>query len=417
MSSFNTKIKLKVLFLIFVFFLPEVIYSQIGSTYSRFGLGDVVINPSIRRNGFGSLGTALIDQFDINSYNPAAWSGIIATKMSASMRFNGNNFTDGINSNYLSNASFESLNLAIPISPINGITAVLGVTPLTKVSYDISGKNIVDSIEYTEEYSGDGGLNKVFLGTSYRFPFGLSVGISFNSFFGTINNKSVVKFNSNEYLSTAFVNESKYRGFNLSLGLVTQNLNNLLNLETLDELHFGLVFSTKASLSTELNEIKFGTIVDTMISKSFDTEVPAQLGIGFSARFSKRLNLFVDYFRQDWTQFRSSGLADQSLKALSKYAMGLEYLPTSKPENFFQAFIWRFGIFYKDSEYSYKNNRINEIGANFGFSFPIDANNSMDFAIEYSIRGTTSQNLQKDNFIKIWAGINFAELWFIRDED
>ncbi|MCX8011472.1 MAG: hypothetical protein N3A61_09990, partial [Ignavibacteria bacterium] len=62
-------------------------YCQEGSIYSRFGIGEVILNSSSRRMGIGGLGTASFDKFDVNSYNPASWTAISTTKMLASVKY------------------------------------------------------------------------------------------------------------------------------------------------------------------------------------------------------------------------------------------------------------------------------------------------------------------------------------------
>ncbi|MBM4174784.1 MAG: hypothetical protein FJ213_01220 [Ignavibacteria bacterium] len=391
--------------------------AQIGSGFSRNGVGDILINPSVRRNAIGGLGIASTDQFDINSLNPAAWNGIRTIKFLASMRYTSNKYSDGTNSNFLASSSFESINLSIPISVENGINAVLGTTPYSKVNYDVISNSSIDTIAYQDHYSGDGGLNKIYFGSSFRFPFGLAIGFSADYIVGTTNHRASVDFKKYDFVNTGFVNEKKFGGFAFSFGAITPNLDQIINLGLFEDLRFGITYSTKAKLNTESRELKFGTTEDTVLVNDYKTEIPSRLGIGLEASLSNRLRGYVDYFYQDWSQFKTNNQLELNLKALSKIALGFEYLPIQKPESFFGTFVWRFGLFLRNSEFIVKNEKISEFGVIFGFSFPFDQINLLDFAFEYSIRGKSVNYLQKDNMFKFWIGINFAELWFIRDED
>ncbi len=415
MKNFLRKISIAG-FVTIIFFVVDG-QCQIGSGFSRNGVGDILVNPSIRRNAIGGLGIASTDQFDINSLNPAAWNGIRTIKILAGMRYATNSYSDGQNSNFLANSTLESISLSIPISADNGISVVLGTTPYSKVDYDVTSNSTIDSFTYKDRYSGDGGLNKIFFGSSFKFPFGLSVGLSADYLVGTINNRASIDFGRVDFINTAFVHERKFSGFSFSFGAITPNIDQSFKLGLFDDLRLGIVYSTGTNLNTESRELKFGTSEDTVIVSNFKSEMPSRFGIGVEAQVSKRFRGYVDYFYQDWSQFKTNNQTELNLKALSKMALGFEYLPIQKPESFWETFVWRFGLFLKNSEFIIKNEKITEFGVNFGFSFPFDQINLLDFAFEYSIRGKSVNYLQKDNMFKFWVGINFAELWFMRDED
>lgn len=413
-KSFN-----KIVTLVFVLFFVLIIdgFAQIGSGYSRNGIGDVLINPSVRRNGLGGLGLASTDQFDVNSLNPAAWNGIRSVKILASMKYFTNSYSDGINSNFLASSTFESIALSIPISIDNGINFVVGTTPYSKVDYDVINNNIIDSTGFMSHYSGDGGLNKIYLGTSFRFPFGLSVGMSADYLVGTINHRASVDFGKSGFVNTGFVNEYKMGGFSFNFGAITPNLESSLKLGLFDDLRIGVNYSTGTRLNTESRELKFGTREDTLIVRNYKTEIPFRFGIGLETQFSKRFRGYVDYLYQNWSKYRTNNQPDFNLAALSKITLSFEYLPSAKPESFWQTFALRFGGFLRNSEFNIKGEKINEYGVNLGFSFPFDQINLIDFALEYSVRGKSVSYLQKDSMLKLWVGINFAELWFMRDEE
>jgi hypothetical protein len=392
-------------------------FAQIGSGYSRYGIGDVLVSPSVRRNGFGGLGLASTDQFDVNSLNPAAWNGIRSVKILASMRYFTNNYSDGINSNFSASSSFESVALSIPLSNDNGIGFVIGATPYSKVNYDVINYNLIDSIGFKAQYSGDGGLNKIYFGTSYKFPFDLSIGLSADYLVGTINHRASIDIGKIDFVNSGFVNEYRLRGFSFTFGTISPNLESSLKFGLFEDLRVGVSYSTGARLKTESRNLKYGTTEDTLMVNNYITEIPFRFGFGLEAQFSERFRAYVDYLFQDWLKYRTNNQQDFNLATLSKTVFGVEYLPTAKPESFLQTFALRFGLFLRNSEFKIRGEKINEFGINFGFSFPFDQINLIDFALEYSIRGKSENHLQKDNMFKLWVGINFAEFWFMKSED
>ncbi|HEX7358458.1 MAG TPA: hypothetical protein VF270_12175, partial [Ignavibacteriaceae bacterium] len=57
---------------------------------------------------------------------------------------------------------------------------------------------------------------------------------------------------------------------------------------------------------------------------------------------------------------------------------------------------------------------INQFSTYAGLSYPLGVENTLDLAVEYSKRGTTENNLLSENSFKIFLGVSFGELWFLR---
>ena len=47
---------------------------------------------------------------------------------------------------------------------------------------------------------------------------------------------------------------------------------------------------------------------------------------------------------------------------------------------------------------------------------PLSHENTIDFAVEYSVRGTTEANLLQEKFIRLNLGLSFGDVWFQRYE-
>jgi hypothetical protein len=43
--------------------------------------------------------------------------------------------------------------------------------------------------------------------------------------------------------------------------------------------------------------------------------------------------------------------------------------------------------------------------------------NSLDFAVQYSLRGTNDNNLLSENSLRVLVGLSFGELWFFRTDN
>ncbi len=68
------------------------------------------------------------------------------------------------------------------------------------------------------------------------------------------------------------------------------------------------------------------------------------------------------------------------------------------------------------TQYTFKGEDINQFGVHTGISFPLGFDNSIDVGLMYGIRGTTNQNLLKENIFQATFSVNFGELWFVRQD-
>jgi hypothetical protein len=84
--------------------------------------------------------------------------------------------------------------------------------------------------------------------------------------------------------------------------------------------------------------------------------------------------------------------------------------------SYWEQIMLRFGLSYEESQYTYFGNDINQYSVFGGFSLPLSYENTIDFGVEYSIRGTTEANLLKENFLRINLGLSFGDIWFQRYE-
>ncbi len=78
---------------------------------------------------------------------------------------------------------------------------------------------------------------------------------------------------------------------------------------------------------------------------------------------------------------------------------------------------YRIGGFYDKAFYKVSGQDIISYGVRTGVNIPISQYNSLDFGVNYSIRGKSTGGLIKDEFLNLTVGVNFGELWFIRPRE
>ena len=75
---------------------------------------------------------------------------------------------------------------------------------------------------------------------------------------------------------------------------------------------------------------------------------------------------------------------------------------------------YRLGFSHQKLPYEVNNEAINEFGINFGVSLPVRNYSSFDLAFELGQRGTSNQNLIKENYFQVFLGVTFNDKWFLR---
>ncbi len=407
----------KFLFLLFVIITSNLVFGQVGSVYSDFGLGELNLNSSTRRSGMG-LAVAGNDNFDINSFNPASNSKIKFVKFVGSFGYGINSYKDNYSSNYFRSGSFNQLLIAIPIQRDYGIVFTGGITPLTKVNYKISAPELVfDSTKYTVNYESLGGLYNYFAGLTYQLKDYASLGISTNFLVGSVSKALSTEFDDPSVTNPRFSKLSKYRGVAIKIGTVSEDLNKYFKFSSIKDLKIGLTYQFSKNLKTDYSELKQGIFIDTVSETTFDTEFPSQFAIGISSKLNERLTLYVDFLNQDWSKLNTNSSSHFTGKSQNYFSLGFEYVPALRPERYLDAISWRFGLFLNDLGFTINNEKINEYGVRAGVSLPIDQLNMIEFGVQYSTRGKLKSNLVKESILNFWFGINLAEIWFVRNEE
>jgi hypothetical protein len=398
--------------------IPVFINASGGSLYTRVGLGDYYNTFSARRMGFGELGAAIADIEHLSSYNPASWYRLGITRVETGINFSGSKIDDGNQSAFYSQTTFSGLTLGFPVDHDYGISLVMGLVPVTNVKYEV--RKTQDNTElgtYTEIYQGNGGISKIFIGSSYKLPFDFVIGASLDYFTGAITYSSKLDFENSANTDPEYLKEKSYKGLGATIGIISSDLSPSLGINAIKDLRLGINFNYVSNLATDST---LSTISSTGTNEydkgSFDTKLPYRFGAGLSLRLSEEYLIAADYVFQPWTEFEEYETKLKSLRDLQKVSLGLEY---RNPETVFGGTFWeqiilRCGLSFEQTQYEINNTGIDQFSLHAGFGIPVGIGNFMDFAFQYGIRGETGQNLFKENFYKAAITINFGELWFQR---
>jgi len=401
------------------FFVANISFAQRTSTYTRYGLGDVLYSYSARTLAMGHAGAAMINSDYVELLNPASWSNLKRTRIEFSFAYDELRLSNQNQTKYYGDGIFKGFTFAFPVSEDHGVGIAMGIVPYTRINYEV-----VDKIEdqssgnYTSTYKGQGGLSKIFVGGTYKVPLEFILGATMEYYFGNIKYTSSVDFDNSAIFPAEYEKSFGPTGFGTTLGLITPDMSGLLNSESITNLRFGLSTNIISKLETDTSFVTTSSsVIDTLGYGTGELEVPMRLNAGLHIAFVNSYNFALDYFYQPWTELKMSGINQLNLSDVHKVSLGFEFRPQREPGmSFWEQIMLRAGLSYEMSQYKFEGNELKQYSVFTGFALPLSDQNTLDFGFEYSIRGTTEDNLLEENFLRINLGISFGDLWFVRYE-
>ena len=307
-----------------------------------------------------------------------------------------------------------------------------GLIPFSSVGYKLQSSNVDNQLQY--KYSGNGGLNKAFLGFAYQLSNNLAIGFDAKYNFGNIQNSALEYLYDDESLPLDYQareqNRSDLSGVNLNFGLtfrggITENL----------ELHASLAHSPDYNLSSR-NSRTFASVVinpNTQIEfpvneinvdleslglDKTDLSMPSVTSIGFGISKPKKWFIGAEYtsitssvFSNDLISIENSEFEDSS-----KISFGGFYIPDyASFSKFWNRVVYRAGFYSEKTGLVINNESINEFGISFGLGIPAGGLfSNVNTTVEFGKRGTTNEDLVEENFVNFQLSLSLNDRWFIK---
>ena len=397
------------------------LFGQSSSSYTRFGLGDVDYSYSVRRMGMGQLGTSIADVDFISVINPASLYRIGKTRIEFSLNYNGIFLANDQQKNYFAETDFGGFTVGVPISNKYGIGMAFGLVPFSNVSYNVLERyNSTNPLigDYEIEYSGKGGLSKVFISSSYLLPIDMSIGASMDYYFGNINYNSRVEFINSASFSSEYERSYQNRGIGGTFGFISPDFSKLLKLKSISDFRLGLAVNLFSNIKDDtLFTAKSVVGIDTLSSGRGEINLPSRLSFGMSFVLNSKYLFSLDYSSQAWSKYLINNISSSALRDAYKISSGFEYRPARElGGTFWEQIIFRAGLSYEQTQYLIYGKGINQYSVSLGASFPLSNENTLDVGLMYSRRGTKELNLLQEEIIKLGIGFSLGELWFLRQD-
>ena len=394
------------------------------STYSIIGVGDYVDSAVPAAMGMGGLGISNASYWYLNNTNPALLyynrialfsAGILAE----TKNINQNNFEPTT----AGSGNLNHMAMAFPIRR-NKWSFSIALQPYSSVNYAFTydglppGTNSPDnSIVLNKGSGGITAFNFAVGGLIYK---GLSVGLKASFLFSGYEKEfsSVTDAGNPSYIAL-FLQRQSVNDITLGAGLAYKYKIGEY------QLGLGLIYDFKADVKgQEFRRVEQRTLnniiifSDTIANNTNNTlSLPATLGAGISIGKPQKWTIGFDYKTQDWTSLDVdlSG-SPQKFTRGNKYVLGGEYIPNALDvKSYFKRITFRAGVTYEKKPYWLADTQIKEFGINFGWTLPVARFSGLDFGIMIGSRGTTDNNLVKEDFFKVYFGATFNDnSWFRR---
>lgn len=422
MDKFEAILKTTLLTLALFFTSFTQAQTNISSPYSRFGLGQLHQNNSVRLLSMGGTGIAYKSNDCINTSNPATYSGFDSTSFLFEGGINGifSQLRNNTNAIYTGNLALNYLIFGFPVGKRFAFS--FGLVPYSNMGYSLTDSNTVTDIgDINYHYKGEGGFNKFFGGTSVKIIKNLSLGANMSYIFGSLSKTRTITFPESVNLYSIRENSAT----RISDIAFDYGLHYDINFKNGNTLSLGAVTGTdtrlnasNATLTESFSGLTYGStyIKDTLVNEELGgiINIPAYYGGGLIFRKSNRWMLGADYKMQEWSKYKAFGISD-SLQNSMQASLGFSLFPSPTASSLPARTTYRFGIRVAQTYLQLKNTQLNEYGISFGLGIPMQRSKStINLGFEIGQRGTVENNLIQETFGMITCSLSIYERWFIR---
>lgn len=392
------------------------------SPFSRYGIGDLHHYGYGRTAAMGGASLGSRHSVQINSANPASYTS------NDSLSFVFDFGVDGTMSNYkgdkgtlnTNDVNFRYFSLSWPVTRWLG--AAMGVQPFSDMGYEVAfSEELAGTGNVYHSYSGEGTTSKAFFGTSVT-PFkGFSIGANLNYLFGRLSQNTGIGFDNAQLFYISKTEGTRLRDFTLTYGLQYD-----LELKKNQFLTLGVTFERQSDITAlhRLFTYKAITVGSSTLSDTLELvpeskaiiKLPSTFGIGLSYTKLNKLEINADYYYAGWSKATFYGQTDELLTNQSRISAGFEYIPEAfSIRSYLKRIKYRAGIHQENSYLKLNDHQIKEFGISFGAGIPFPKSKSTaNFAVEFGKKGTTKDNLVRDNYTKLSLYLNLYDYWFVK---
>ncbi len=391
------------------------------SPYSFFGIGDLRSEATIENQQMGGIGV-YTDSIHVNLQNPASLGKLRLTTYT----FGGSHWEYRLKTfeeeQRTSVTSMEYIGLAFPISKKFGVGT--GVKPRSSVGYALEAESIDDNGDVvTNIFSGEGGINQVYLSLGFAILPNLHIGVTSNYNFGRLEYQRLQSVEGVQF-GTIDTRISDVTGFDFNYGLTyspkiskrltlftSARVNTQINLSSENSQRIGS-FDVSSGDEVEVVEVD----LDALGLRNTEIKVPTVASFGLGIGQEKKWFMGAEYSFQDFSTFDNPFVSIENLvyTEASTIAFGMYFIPDyASFTSYLKRVNYRAGLRYDKTGLIVNGKEIENFGITFGFGLPLGgAFSNANVGFELGRRGTTAANLIEESYLKIGIGLSLNDVWF-----
>lgn len=404
--------------------------SSSHSPYSEFGIGQMRgdYTPQMRAMGNVSTGLRYLGGMPLlNVSNPASYSALQRTVFEAAMYGNITQLSKGAVTDNTADFSFGQIIMGVPLSAKAGGFA-FGLLPFSDVGYSSSEIRVLDTIQYRQSISGEGGLNKAFIGYGISPVKGLSVGANAGFIFGHLSDISSIDFPAYLRAYSSVLNEKReIRGATIDYGAqyfkslgknthITIGYSGSLN-NTLTNTSSQLLTRTDPFSNAGYSELIAIDTISLSTSPSREINLPLKHNVGVSVAKGYNWMVGADFKYADWSYFQTRK-NEQAMGKDYGFSIGGQMKPDPTSTRYLNQVDYRIGFRYNKLPYTHKGQDINDVAISLGFGFPLPETNFgqtfsyVNISAEAGQLGSLQNSLVRERYINLNFSLNINDTWF-----
>jgi hypothetical protein len=409
------------------------------SPYSKFGVGNIkgMSLPQFRAMGGISTGVYKPNGYNnVNMQNPASYPGINFTTVDIGVSGGMTTLKSGSIEEKSFNSTLSHMVIGVPVSTRSALS--FGLVPYTELGYQFQNRVTLSngansaSQDANHIYSGEGGLNKAYIGYGYRFGRNLKIGANAEYVFGNLQNSRSTELivpeaeGINNTINSRMQTKNSIGGFNFAYGV---QYDIPLNSKTAIVLGYSgtsasTINSTRSSVVTQYNRTSTGeenAALDTLVNiegAESSLKLPLVHNFGFTIQKDNKWVLGADYRMGKWSE-SSLGGENMGLQDTYGYSVGAQITPDiNSIGSYFNRVDYRIGFTHDKTYVQVNNNDVKQSAITFGLGLPLArAMNGLsfyklNFTTEIGRRGSLSNGLVQENYINFHLGFTLNDKWF-----
>ena len=417
-----------------------------NSPYSSYGLGDFEPGGYIRNIGMGNVGISLANPEYINPLNPALVTNKRMGSLDSTIKYM--IFEAGVTAQFrglLKNelsqrtggGNFSYFAFLFPVS--KRWSSSVGLRPYSVVNNTYKTQSSVGSALFNNYEDNNGGISQFYLSNGLDISRSFSVGVQVGYLFGKINR---------EFLTQPFVPaapglmnqtgqnlNTSYSGFEIRPGFQFRKAIMKDTSESGQSLYLSVGGTANFTSLRAKEQLKYVTkrvydeeYIDTLLpaiywkpelwpTTSSNLKLPNSYSFGISLDDPSKWGAEIDFTYAPWSGFRGEG----NVTYQNSYTVNIggEY-KLGRDENIKRKEL-RAGFSYSKTPYSINGTQINDVNFTLGSTLPFGRKDArfkskpltkINLALVAGQRGTTDNNLVRENYIRFYAGILINDRWF-----